>query len=134
MKRTAIKQSRPSRKTAGSRPDALVRGSDAAKEYMGRVAALGCALCRMLGLGETPAEVHHRRTGTGAGRRAPDDETAPLCPAHHEGQSGLHGMGRKAFESAYGVTEMELINRTREMLGLTPIAVCADRKRTDDGE
>ncbi|MEN9885446.1 MAG: Recombination enhancement, RecA-dependent nuclease [Pseudomonadota bacterium] len=34
---------------------------------MGRVAALGCIVCRKLGLGATAAEVHHLR-GNGWGR------------------------------------------------------------------
>ena len=38
----------------------------AESQYLGRVAELGCVLCRRLGLGETPAEIHHARTGTGA--------------------------------------------------------------------
>lgn len=82
-------------------------------EYMGKVAALGCCICRRLGYGPTPAQVHHRRTGTGAGRRASDRDTIPLCPEHHTGLAGIHGMGRRAFEAAYGVTELELIEETR---------------------
>ena len=85
--------------------------------HMGRVAALGCLLCRRLGYHGTPAEVHHLRTGTGAGRRAMDTETIPLCPEHHRGNTGLHGMGRKAFEQAYRVTELELLAETRAMMG-----------------
>ena len=85
--------------------------------HMARVAALGCILCRRLGYLGTPAEVHHIRTGTGAGRRAKDTETIPLCPEHHRGDTGLHGMGRKAFERAYRVTELELLAETRAMIG-----------------
>jgi hypothetical protein len=83
---------------------------------MGKVAELGCMLCRLLCYGETPAQVHHIRTGTGAGRRADDTETIPLCPEHHTGQTGLHGMGRKAFERKYEVTELELLEMTRRAL------------------
>lgn len=85
--------------------------------HMARVAALGCLLCRRLGYLGTPAEVHHIRTGTGAGRRASDTETIPLCPEHHRGNTGLHGMGRKAFERVYRVTELELLAETRRMIG-----------------
>jgi hypothetical protein len=42
----------------------------------------------------------------------------PLCPSHHRGDIGLHGMGRKAFERAYGVTELELLDETRTALGV----------------
>lgn len=86
----------------------------AERAYMGKAAKLGCAICRMLGYGPTPAQVHHRRTGTGAGKRAAHTDTVPLCFEHHVGGSGIHGMGRKAFERAYGVTELELIEQTRK--------------------
>lgn len=89
----------------------------ATKRHMTAVAALGCALCRRLGYYDTPAELHHPRTGTGAGRRAPDTDVIPLCPSHHRlGNKSLHGMGRKAFERYYGVTELELLEDTRRAL------------------
>lgn len=80
---------------------------------MGNVASLGCVICRMLSLGKTPAEVHHARTGVGAGRRASDFDTIPLCFYHHRGQGGFHSLGRKAFEREYGVTELDLVEKTR---------------------
>lgn len=88
------------------------------RAYLSRVAALGCAICRLLGLGATPAQVHHRRTGTGAGRRAPHSETVPLCEFHHTGAAGIHGLGRKAFEREYGVSEGELVAQTQRLVGL----------------
>ena len=36
-----------------------------------------------LNLGETPAEIHHIRTGQGAGQRADNFKVIPLCPIHH---------------------------------------------------
>jgi Recombination enhancement, RecA-dependent nuclease len=88
----------------------------AEKQYMGKVAELGCILCKHLNLGETPAELHHPRTGTGAGRRASNMDVIPLCPEHHRGNSGLHGMGRKAFEKYYGITELQLMEKVQECL------------------
>ena len=41
----------------------------AEKRHMGRVASLGCYLCRQLGYGETPAQVHHVREGQGMAQR-----------------------------------------------------------------
>ena len=90
------------------------------REYMGKVADLGCCICRMLGYGATPAHVHHIRTGVGMGRRASDFETIPLCPEHHQGNAGIHGMGRKAFEREYGITELELLEMTRNELCREP--------------
>lgn len=88
------------------------------KRYMGRVAELGCALCRRLGYGQTPACVHHIRTGVGMGKRASDFDTIPLCPEHHQGNDGIHGMGRKAWERRFGVTELELVEETKKLLGV----------------
>lgn len=85
---------------------------------MARVAALGCIICRRLGMGPQSAEVHHIRTGIGAGRKARDDQTIPLCPAHHRGAQGLHGLGRKRFEREYGVTELALLGQTLRELGI----------------
>lgn len=81
----------------------------AERAHLNRLVFSGCILCRLLGYGPSPAEIHHVRTGTGAGRRASHFDTLPLCPEHHRGNTGLHGMGRKAFERHYGVTEIELL-------------------------
>ena len=88
----------------------------AEKAYMGRVAALGCVLCDHLGYPGTPAELHHPRTGQGMAMRASNMSVIPLCPEHHRGNSGLHGMGRKAFERQYGLTEMDLQERVAQLL------------------
>ncbi len=88
----------------------------AERHHMSRVADLGCALCHRLGYGRTPAELHHPRKGTGMGQRASHFDVVPLCPEHHRGASGLHGMGGKAFERAYGVTEAGLLKQTLERL------------------
>ena len=87
------------------------------RAYLSRVADLGCILCRRLRYGNTPAEIHHARTGTGAGRRASHYNTIGLCAEHHRGNAGLHGMGRKAFEIHYKFTEFELLEEVRRILG-----------------
>lgn len=63
----------------------------AGRRHMGRVAQLGCLICRRLGQGPIPAEVHHLRTGQGAAQRASDWLVVPLCPACHRGPRGAHG-------------------------------------------
>ncbi len=90
----------------------------AEQQHLSRVAALGCVLCRRLGYGETPAEIHHPRTGQGMSQRASHFDAVPLCYPHHRGDDGLHGMGRRAFERVYGVTEAELLAEVRELLGV----------------
>lgn len=81
------------------------------REYMGKVAQLPCAICGVYGV-----HVHHIRTGIGIGRRASNFDTLPLCPEHHQGKSGIHGMGRKAWELHHGITELQLLKQTKERL------------------
>jgi hypothetical protein len=90
----------------------------AEKKYMGRVAELGCAVCRRMGYEGTPAELHHKRLGTGAGRRSSHMEVIPLCPEHHRGATGLHGLGTKGFEAHYGYDEADLLKDTLTLLGI----------------
>ena len=73
--------------------------SNASKRHMGRVASLGCALCKRLGYPDSPAEVHHIREGQGMAQRAQDWLTVGLCPEHHRGPRGIHG-DRSAFRQA----------------------------------
>jgi hypothetical protein len=39
-----------------------------------------------------------------------------LCREHHRGDTGVHGLGRKAFERKYQVTEEQLLEYTLELL------------------
>lgn len=89
------------------------------RQHLDRVASLGCMLCRRLGYYDTPAEIHHPRTGQGMSQRAPHSDAIPLCPLHHRGDVGVHGMGRKAFERRYGFTELDLLADTRRALEVT---------------
>jgi hypothetical protein len=85
---------------------------------MGRVAALGCCVCRRLRLNDTPAEVHHIREGQGR-KRASDFETIPLCYLHHRGQDGIHHIGTKAWARRF-FPERELLKEVLAALGATP--------------
>jgi hypothetical protein len=40
----------------------------------------------------------------------------PLCPSHHTGNKGVHGLGKKAFATKYGVTEEDLLAQTELLL------------------
>ena len=88
--------------------------------HMTRVGRMGCIVCRNLGYGPTPAELHHPRANAGAGQKASHMDVIPLCPAHH--RTGGHGVafhaGRQAFENAFG-TELELLAQVRALLGIT---------------
>lgn len=86
----------------------------AQKAHYDKIARLGCSLCRfVLKIEDSPCHLHHIRR---AGKR----DTAPvigLCPIHHQGSNtGVHGLGRKAFEELYQTTEEELLEKTLEIL------------------
>lgn len=87
--------------------------------WLSRVAALGCIVCKNLGLGETPAEIHHVRTGQGIGQRADHRKTIPLCQQHH--RVGGHGVaihaGKKTWEQKYGSETALLIQVVSELDG-----------------
>lgn len=65
-----------------------------AKYHMDCVASTYCVICREHYEVHTPGEVHHLADGSN-----PRDDcmTACLCPEHHRGATGVHGMGVKAF-------------------------------------
>lgn len=86
------------------------------RQHLSRLAELGCVLCIRLGYYATPAEIHHIRDGQGLGQRASHYDALPMCPMHHRGDIGIHGMGRRAFERHYGVTETELLADARRLL------------------
>jgi len=84
------------------------------KEYFGKLARLGCILCIRLGYGEgTPAEIHHCRRFGGKRQNA---TVIPLCPEHHRGNSGVHGLGHKGFEKYWGFSEEDLLERVNDLL------------------
>jgi hypothetical protein len=82
-----------------------------ASRHMGAVAALGCVICRrFLDAGYVQAEVHH----IGDSSEKSDYLTIPLCPEHHRGATGFHGMGERAFNRTYKTSEIELLGMTIE--------------------
>ena len=85
------------------------------KNALNKIAELGCILCSsILGFEGTPAEFHHiRRYGT----KRSTSPVVPLCPEHHRGNTGVHGLGHKGFTNKWGVTEEELLERVNQRLG-----------------
>lgn len=66
------------------------------------VASLGCLICGK------PAEVHHVMHAPGKATRRDHRFVAPLCPDHHRGNEGVHGLGsEKAFLALWGVDLVE---------------------------
>ena len=83
------------------------------KEDYDRMARFGCILCSYLGYEGTLSEIHHiRRTS-----QRKNSPSIPLCREHHRGDTGIHGLGRKRFESTYDITEEELIDIANESIG-----------------
>lgn len=82
------------------------------KQY-DKVARLGCILCLYLGYKGTPCEIHHIRRYGGKRDNAP---VIGLCVEHHRGNTGVHGMGRKAFERHYGISEETLLELTNKFI------------------
>jgi len=80
----------------------------ASVRHMNNVAGAGCVIGnRGLGACSGQVEVHH--VAEGSGERS-DFGTVGLCAEHHRGQSGIHGMGTKAFLRLYKLpTEYHLL-------------------------
>ena len=89
----------------------------AEKQHMNRVAELGCAVCRRMGYEGTPAELHHPRRLAGGWGRSGNMTVIPLCPEHHRGKTGLHGLGTKGFPKHWGFDEDDLLQDVRDLLG-----------------
>lgn len=85
---------------------------------MNKVAGLGCLVCLRMGYEGTPCELHHKRSGTGGGRRASHYLVMGLCLEHHRGKTGIHGLGTKGFVTEYGYTEDDLLDDVKRLLGL----------------
>ena len=86
------------------------------KAHMDRVASMGCILCKHLGLGQTQAHIHHIREGQGMSQRASNFLVVPLCPTHHTGSPGVHGLGERGFYTRYKLSELDLLAMTIEGL------------------
>lgn len=86
----------------------------AERAHMGKIAALGCVICRRDHNVITPPQVHH--IAEGSGKRS-HFMTAGLCLLHHVGELGIHGIGVKAFLRIHRLASeyhlLELVNRYR---------------------
>lgn len=95
------------------------------KKHYDKIAKLGCILCRHLGYSDSPAEIHHVRKFGGKRDLAP---VVPLCPEHHRGNSGVHGLGKKGFATRYSLDEQDLVELTEKALNECPSAVSVNNK------
>ena len=81
----------------------------------------GCAVCMRIFPAHEPGPVqlhHFRGGGWGKGGYM---TLIPLCPEHHTGITGIHGMGTKAFDFYYskhhGLTQSNLLQDVLIMKG-----------------
>lgn len=79
-------------------------------KHLAYVASLPCAVpgCRRASM------VHHLRcqgSGAAAGRRSGDSEAVGLCHEHHQGDTGVHKLGERAFWRALGIDPLALAAR-----------------------
>lgn len=89
------------------------RANGLESSWMGMVRSCGCVLCQHLGfVQETPTNVHHIKEGTGLGERSPHFLTVALCVEHHQGKTGIHGLGTKGFYTRYKLDELDLLDMT----------------------
>jgi hypothetical protein len=89
----------------------------AEKEQYAKLARLGCILCKQLevrNIEDSPTEMHHIRRFGGKRSLAP---VIPLCAYHHRlGDSAVHQLGHKGFERYWGFSEMDLLDKTNDLL------------------
>lgn len=87
------------------------------KEHLNKLSDMGCIVCRNVGYGDSPAEIHHLRKGCGAGQRASNYRAIPLCPQHH--RLGGYGVaihaGQKEWEKNFGTEEQLLEQALKEI-------------------
>lgn len=85
------------------------------KIALNKIAQLGCILCsEVLGFEGTEAELHHVRR---YGAKRATSPVLPLCPNHHRGNDGIHGLGVKGFERKWEISCEELLERVNQKLG-----------------
>ena len=95
------------------------------RKHYDQIAKLGCILCRHLGYSDSPAEIHHVRKFGGKRDLAP---VIPLCPEHHRGNTGVHGLGKKGFATRYSLDEQDLVELTERALSESPSALLVNNK------
>lgn len=86
----------------------------AEQQWLSDVAELGCICCRNAGYGYSPAEIHHIRSGQGAGQRADHYSVLPLCPRHHRAcyETGFHA-APATWQRLHG-SECELLEQVKQ--------------------
>ncbi len=89
------------------------------KQHLSDVTSLGCVACRNAGLGPSPSEIHHVRSGAGMAQRAAHTRVLPLCPRHHRAcyPTGFHAAPR-SWQQEHGSEEALLEQVAQEVTEL----------------
>ncbi len=84
------------------------------ERWMGLVARVPCVLCTHMGLGDSPAEVHHLKFQSGACNETSDLLTIAACPRHHrvEYPDSIHRLKEHGLMLRYKVSELDLLAMT----------------------
>lgn len=83
------------------------------KEYIFYVKQRSCVIClHRLDRITSPCEAHH----AGPTEKRSSWLVVPLCPEHHRGATGVHGMHRRAFEMLWKVSDFDLLAWTVKQL------------------
>jgi hypothetical protein len=85
-----------------------------ARDHLERVHEIPCVVCTHMGMPpKYPVHAHHLES---VRDRLSDYATVSLCPDHHQGPNGVHGLSRRAFEARYKLTDIDLLAMTIRLL------------------
>ena len=86
---------------------------------LSKIVELGCCVCRKIGYPGTPAELHIFSIKQSINSTKRVKVVLPVCPPHHRGETGIHGLGKRQFEQSYGFSIAELLEDTSNLLKQT---------------
>lgn len=77
------------------------------KDHLERVHEIPCVVCVKMGMAPRfPVHAHHLES---VRDELSDYAAVPLCPDHHQGPNGIHGLSRRGFEMRYKLSDMDLM-------------------------
>lgn len=81
--------------------------------YVERIHELPCVIClHRLGVKKFGVHAHH----AGDADERNDWAQIPLCPEHHQGATGIHGLHRRPFLRMWKTNDNELLAWTNEAM------------------
>lgn len=83
------------------------------EDYKERVHSCPCVICwKLLGIKQYGVHAHH----AGKGSDRDDWALVALCPEHHQGATGIHGMHRRPFHRFWKTTDIQLLAWTNQAM------------------